>query len=305
VNLDSLVTWAAHFGEGECVELHCAEQPDPGRGHRGWKPVRAPGCVADLGLEVPLELFALGVARIAVRRDGCATPAALESRLARWETLFAMAGRALEQPPAGRSRREVMEASNMPTVERRSLFGLGRKAPRDEGAWRPDVAATGQRRLRDALRRLGARPTAAGNADGVGWRIVTDGCRAAGQCATACPNDALRLTHAARPDGTQRSLLLFDASLCNACGRCVEFCDADAIRPDGATSFNDLVTAAPTDIAALTTRGCERCRSAFVPGDDGALLCAVCTARRGNPFGSVLPPEALARLQRTRGDSAP
>lgn len=304
MSLDSLVVWAAHSGAGERVELVCDEHPDPATGHRGWRPVRAPGCVADLPLHVPLELLALGVAGVGVRRDGCGSPKALDEWLSSCATLFAMAGRSLAEPPAGRRRREVLVAAGMPTVERRSLFGLGRREPRPARAWTPDVGATGHQRLRAALRQLDAIGHEAGAANGPGWLIVADGCRASGQCVTACPNDALSLEHVTGHDGVQRSTLRFDASLCDACGRCVEFCDAKALVPAGRATLNDLVLAVPQTIATVGTRVCERCRASFAPVSKDGALCLTCAARRANPFGSALPPEALARLQRTRTDSA-
>ncbi|SDL32954.1 4Fe-4S dicluster domain-containing protein [Tessaracoccus oleiagri] len=304
MSLDSLVVWAAHSGAGERVELVCDEHPDPATGHRAWRPVRAPGCVADLPLHVPLELLALGVAEVAVRRDGCGSPEALDGWLVRCTTLAEMADRELAEPPDGRRRRDVLSASAMPTVERRSLFGLGRREPRPARAWSPDVRATEHQRLRAALRHLGAHSTDAGATDGVGWRLSADGCRASGQCVTACPNDALALVHSAGRDGVQRSELRFDPSLCNACGRCIEFCDAAALSAPGPATFNDLALATPSPIATVATRVCERCRAAFAPSDKDASLCPTCAARRANPFGSALPPEALARLQRAQGNSA-
>lgn len=304
MSLDSLITWAAHFGEGERIEFACADAAGIERGHRGWQPVRAPGCVADLGLHVPLEMLALGVAEVGVRRDLCSHPDQLDPRLAQWDTLFEMAGHTVARPPSGRRRRTVMQAERMPTVERRSLFGMGRKDPRPEDAWTPELAATDQQRLRAALHRLGARPTDSGDADGVGWRIVADGCQARGQCVVACPHDALRLLHTSTGDVDQRSELTFDPSLCDGCGRCVEFCDVDALSSAAPTSFNDLL-AEPRLIATVSTRRCQRCRAAFVPDDADATLCPVCAERRANPFGSTLPPEAIERLRRQReGGSA-
>lgn len=301
---DSLVTWARMFGRGERVEFHCASDDDAARGHRAWKPVRVPGCVADLGLHVPVELLALGVESIAVDSSGCADPERLVSRLDEWRALFALVGRELVEPEAGRRRREVLDAEAMPTVERRALFGLGRKEPTPEQAWAPDLAATDHQRLRAALRQLGAEPGEAGEAEGPGLLLTAHDCRAAGQCVTACPQGALRLVHTSEGEG-QRSELRFDVSLCNACGRCIEFCDYTALSSEGAASLNDLVSGRPVTIATVTTRRCERCRASFSPEDEDATLCPVCAERRANPFGSSLPPEAIERLKRLRDEGLP
>ena len=304
MSLDSLITWAAHFGAGERIEFVCAEAPAPERGHRAWKLVQAPGCVADLPLEHPLELLALDVAEIGVRRELCEHRDRLDARLELWATLFAMADHELATPPSGKRKRAVMQAVNMPVVERRSLFGLGRKDPRPDDAWSPDTVDTSQQRLRAALRHLGAAPTEAGEAEGLGLAIVADGCRAAGQCVTACPHGALRLVHLPLADGSQQSDLTFDASLCDGCRRCIEFCDVPALSPAGSTSLNDLLLAAPTSIATLRTRRCERCRAPYTPEDEDATLCPVCAERRANPFGSSLPPEAIERLRRMREEGS-
>lgn len=299
MNFDSLFRWAADFGAGERLELICSEAPAPERGRRGWKPVRFPCCVAELDLHVVVELFALDVSEVAIHVDGCEHPEALTQRLEQWTTMLAMAGRELSQLPPGRARRPVLEADRMPTVERRAVLLLGRKYRRPDDAWRPDLLDTPQQRLRAALRELGAQPTEAGEAPGLGLQIVADGCESQGQCVRACPHRALGLSHEEVEYGVQRTRLTFDASLCDSCGRCVEFCDRDALSAAGPVALNALLDATPTVIADITTRRCERCRASFVSHDD-ERLCPVCAARQANPFGSSLPPEAIERLKRMR-----
>lgn len=300
MSVDSLAKWAALIGGGERVEFVCAEAPEPERGHRAWKPVRVPGCVVGLQLHVPVEMLALGVAEVGVRVDGCARRAQLDERIELWNSLLQLAGRSLAEVPTGRRRRELLDAERMPTVERRTVLLLGKKHRRPDDAWRPDTLDTTQQRLRSALLELGAVPTEAGEAAGVGMQVVANGCEAQIQCVRACPNQALKLTHEQQGGDDQRTRLLFDASLCDGCGRCVDFCDRDALSFAGQTSLNDVVAATPSPIADFKTRRCERCRTAFVPKDD-ERACAVCEARWANPFGSSLPPEAIERLKRMRG----
>lgn len=109
-----------------------------------------------------------------------------------------------------------------------------------------------------------------------------------------CPNDALTLTTS---DG--ESTLTADPSLCDGCQQCIEFCDAEALTATGASTLADVIATEPVALATIHTRRCERCRAPFI-SSDGASLCPVCTAIRSNPFGSSLPPEAIARLARQR-----
>lgn len=298
-----LLEWAGRFGVGERVELVCAENPSPARGARGWQVVRTPSCLADLPLCVPLELLAVGVERVAVRTDGCKDPAALQRRLELWDALTTMAGRCIDRAADGRAKRDVLPADAMPTVERRSLFGFGRKHGRDADAWTPDTNATEQQRLRAVLRAMDASSEAVADVDGIGLQLVAVGCRAGGQCVAACPHDALALVPAA--GGTTE--LRFDPSLCGGCRRCIHYCDAQALSATQLQPLGILVDGAPAPIATVDTARCERCKAPFVPDDD-PTLCAVCAARRANPFGSSLPPEAIERLKRIaqerRGSSA-
>lgn len=297
MNLTSLSTWARQFGTGRHVELACAEHPDLIRGARDVMVVRLPGCLVDAPLELPLELLALGVESIALRIDGCdAAEATRHFRVDRWDALLAMVGHGFVAPRGGRAKRQVHAADAMPTVRRRTLFGLGRApdAPPAD-AWRPDVAATHQQRLRAVLQHLGASSVPeAEELPGTGVVLAAAGCRAGGQCVQVCPNDALTLTTV---DG--ESTLTTDPSLCDGCGRCIDFCDADALTAAGVTTLADLLPTEPVTLATLRTRRCERCRAPFTPDDD-TTLCTVCTAIRSNPFGSSLPPEAIARLARQR-----
>ncbi|WP_296135953.1 NADH-quinone oxidoreductase subunit I [uncultured Tessaracoccus sp.] len=299
MTLASLLTWAGLQGRGARLELACAEHPDPRRGARGWTLVAGPGCVADWPDAVVAELFALGVRAISVRADGCAAPERLADRLERWRVPLELAGRRIDTPAPGRSRRVVRDGAAMPTVARRTLLGLGRRQDPDDGAtWRPDTAGTDHRRLVAALERLGAEPGPAGEAPGPGLLLRAPTCSVAGQCVVACPEDALRLT--TEGDVTR---LEFDLQRCSGCGDCLRYCNTAAIRSEGPASWNTLLSAPVTTLATRRTRVCERCRTRFVP-DGEARLCPVCTERRARPFGTSLPPEALARLRPRRDDGA-
>ncbi len=300
MTLDSLLTWAGLQGRGARLELACAEHPDPRRGARGWTVVAGPGCVADWPGAGVAELFALGVRAVSIRTDGCAAPERLAERLERWRVPLELAGRRIDAPAPGRSRRVVRDGAAMPTVARRTLLGLGRAQEPDDGsAWRPDRAATDHRRLVAALEQLGATPGPAGEVPGPGLLLSAPTCSVAGQCVVACPEDALRL----RTEGDV-TRLAFDPQRCSGCGDCLRYCNTAAIRSEGRSTWNALLAAPRTTLATRRTRVCERCRTRFVPDGD-ERLCAVCSERRANPFGSSLPPEVLARLgPRRDGGSA-
>lgn len=302
MRLESLAAWASGPGRGERVELVCDEHPDPARGARGWCVVAAPGCLTDLPLAVPFELLACGVARVALRWDGCARPEEGEGCRRDWEWLACAAHIELEEPSVGRARREVWDARQMPTLERRGLLGLGRRPAEPRDQWRPDTSASWHLRLRSVLRELGASAPEMSDAEdssatGSGISLQADGCIASGQCVQACPNGALTLS-----SGDSRSALLFDPSACDGCRRCIDFCDAHALAAGPRLPWTALLTDEQRLLSETRTARCERCRSAFVPTSN-PHLCAVCEARRANPFGSFLPPEAVARLARRDGDS--
>ena len=297
MSVDGVITWARLFGAGRVVELWSSDAPPPARGKRGAVPICWPGSLADAPLHLPLEMLALGVADVRIAPD-VDDDTALALRIEQWRTLFALAGRELGEPEPGKAKRDVLTAEAMPTVQRRSLFGLGgRTTEPSEPCWEPDLSATDHQRLRSALRELAGdqpRLDMPDDAPGPGVQLAADGCTAQGQCVQACPQGALQLTHA----GTASTLHL-DVSLCDGCRRCIEFCDQRALTVEAPAPWSALLDDEPTPLATVATRTCERCRVAFHPEAD-ETLCPVCAMRRENPFGSTLPPEAIERLRRMR-----
>lgn len=301
MSVDGVITWARLFGAGRVVELWSSDVPPPARGQRGAVPICWPGSLADAPLHLPLEMLALGVADVRIAPDPADT--ALESRIEQWRTLFALVGRELGEPEPGKAKRDVLSAEAMPTVQRRSLFGLGgRTAEPAEPTWEPDRTQTEHQRLRSALRELaGDQPLVEvpDDAPGPGVQLAADGCTAQGQCVQACPQGALQLTHT-----DAASTLHFDVSLCDGCRRCIEFCDQRALTVEAPASWSTLLGGEPAPLTTVVTRTCERCRVAFHPEAD-ETLCPVCAMRRANPFGSTLPPEAIERLRRMREQQGP
>lgn len=320
MSVDGVISWAKLHAAGGLVELWGNNQPEPVRGGRGWTPIVWPGPLTQVPLHLPLELLALGAAQVRIAtNDDDETHA---RRWEQWSTLYALVGRQLMPPVGGRAKRSVLHAEAMPTIQRRALFGLSKSSPTPQ-RWTPDVAATSHQRLRAALRELGANTASAVEAThvtspvppdsnagaatssavasehhdepmGPGILLAAAGCTAQGQCVQACPQEALQLV----TEG-ETSTLTFDVSRCDGCRRCIDFCDANALHAHAAAPWSAVLEGEPKMLASITTRRCERCRVAFAPSGD-ETLCAVCTARRANPFGSSLPPEAIARLRRMR-----
>lgn len=305
MSVESVIVWAERFGQGRVVELWGDDAPSPVRGQRGAVPIRWPGKLVDVPVALPLELLALGVADIRIAQDPCDEE--LGARICEWEALFGLVHRELKAPEPGKAKRDVLHADQMPTVQRRSLFGLGAAvANTDPNAWTPDHTATPHWRLRAAIRQLVATSSeplddapSTDSALGPGVQLLANGCTAQGQCVQACPQQALQLRQ-----GAGESTLSFDPSLCDGCRRCIEFCDQDALQVVGRLPWSAVRDGDHTPLATVETKRCERCKTAFAPRGD-ETLCAVCEARRANPFGSSLPPEAIARLKRLRQQRGP
>ena len=60
-------------------------------------------------------------------------------------------------------------------------------------------------------------------------------CKACGVCAKSCPDEAITMETAKRPDGPGRMLLHYsvDLGLCMYCGICVENCPSDGVAFTG------------------------------------------------------------------------
>lgn len=280
----SLQVWATRH-PGARLRLSCAESD--ARAVEGETAVRLRTCLADVPLALGFELLDAGAESVALDVAGCTSPAGQ-----RWSTRMMALAQALglaERVVAasGGDPVEPLDADAMPVLQRRSLLGIGAAA----GEVAPPVdARSDQRRLRDVARKLG-RPEGRGPL-GDALRIVARGCRANGVCVQVCPEDAITLS-----DG----VLAYDPSLCTGCGACLESCDNDSLISAGPLPWTSLLSAPVIleDLGALTT--CARCRDEF-KATDGETLCPTCAFRQANPFGSHLPPGALAAMRRNGYD---
>lgn len=298
--LQPVLAWVRRT-EPAALELACAEHPDPSRTGRASDVVRLTGCLSELPLHVPLEMLALGARTVVLRLDGCTGAAATREHLAPLETLAPVLhprGVRLATTPTGQRRRPVHDAAHMP-LPRRALLLLSD----DDGAPLPDPLLPSHERLRDALAGLTGRPQAS-SADltdlaGPGLDLVATGCEARGVCVRTCPEEALSLITS---DGT--STLTLDPSRCTGCGVCVAACDPQALTPVGRHPWSALLGSPGRILARVPTRTCRRCGAPFTTSreETSSELCAVCAFRSATPFGSSVPPEALARLPRPVAD---
>lgn len=304
--------WLAHQGRDVTIELVCAEHAGPVDGPPGHTLIRLDGCSGELATHELVELLADGSSRVIVRLDGCADPAAarrhleptvtlLEAGLVDRLSLMGAGVGADPSPLAGgpgapvarrtrRRRAAVLDARAMP-VSRRALLGLG-GIGEGEG---PASSAEPRARLIDALRAVATPTTALGALPGPTAGMTAAGCVACGVCVQACPAAALRLADGPVDGSTSISTLLLDPAACTGCERCVELCPTSVLAVAAPVTWDRLLSGDEIPVVTVLTALCARCSVRF-PISSGATLCAVCSFRRRNPFGSSLPP-GLAPLE--------
>lgn len=233
----------------------------------------------------------------------------------------------LRRPLSGRARRvratattdvPLVDANHLP-VQRRSLFGLS--APGQEPATStsdalphpeapqstpnlPDVTASDHARLLRALTALLPRDSAPHPADPHGPGILLragrgsrgTGCTACRICVATCPEGALSL----RP-GDELATLALAPARCSGCRACLDACPEDVLTLWRQARWSEQLQGDETILPLTTvhTTVCDRCGAHFA-GSQGDV-CEVCAFRRDEPFGSHLPPAAVAIMRRNAG----
>ncbi len=285
--------------EPEPIGLICAEAPATGQAAAPATWIRLDRCVGALAVVDILELFSGGVPVVALRREGCADPAAVDILAAQVAALLdagrADAGRAdagrrpsgrlLIDPPAPRRGGRAVEypLASLP-MTRRTILGLaGRSRPAaDDPA---ALAPTGiGERTRVALRGLGVERGPEVPAPALDLEVR--GCTGCGVCERVCPAGALTVHTQPAAAGTVMRRLRYDPAACSGCRRCLAHCPADAIRAPRALTWQDVVATGRRTAALVPSAVCERC-GAGAPV--GSRRCELCSFREANPFGYTDP----------------
>ena len=291
-----LLVWLSRQTEPVDLELACAEHADPRLGSAHRVLVSMPTCLTAVPDHLLLELLVGGADRVHVRVDGCADPGVTRSRIDALCDVLEAVG----QPPRLRvetdlqvdaTPRRVWDASHMP-VSRRLLL----PAPDDESRPLPLETDSAHQRLVAAVARLRVAATdLAEELAGPAIMLTAEGCTLCGVCVRACPEDALRVEDL--DDSSQApvtTVLRQRPSACNACLDCVDLCPEDVLVAGPPWPWAALLDEDDADVAEITKATCARCGVTFPASQE--RLCEVCAFRRANPFGSTLPPGAVARL---------
>ena len=308
--------WLHGAGRPHLV-ICCVEHPDPG----AWSRAKvAPGsthavvqlatCVAEAAPAVLLELVAGEACGLTVALDGCANPAHAEavvtgagaflSALGRPETIDG--AKALPRDRKHGAAWPILGESGVP-VSRRALFG------RPDGL---DLAGPSEHpteRLVAVLRELSDGDGSGTELDGIPTgvpRLTASGCAGSGVCARSCPVDALTLTRTvlaeadAHQDAMAQFQLSFDPARCTDCGQCLHVCPESALDRGGEHVWSSLLAREQVSLRVGLIRRCARCGG---PHGRSGELCAVCTYRAANPFGSTMPPGWPDDPGRARGQA--
>jgi ferredoxin len=254
-------------------------------------------CVAQVTPAVLLELVAGGVSGITVALDGCANPADAEAVVTGTGAFLSALGRpetisGARAVPRGRKHGvpwPIVRENALP-VSRRLL--LGRSCGLDLVA--PSEHST--ERLVAVLRVLAGGDGSGTELDGIPTgvpRLTASHCAGSGVCARTCPVDALTLTRtvlaekSAHQDAIAQLQLSFDPARCTDCGQCLHVCPESALDRGGEYVWSLLLAREQVSLRVGLIRRCARCGG---PHGRFGDLCAVCTYRSANPFGSMMPP---------------
>ena len=295
--------WLHAAGSPHLV-LCCVEHRDPGawsravvRPNSAHAVIQLATCAADTPPAVLLELVAAGASGITMALDGCADPDGAESVVARAglflsalqhpQTIVGALGLASERKHGGAW--PILGVDEVP-MSRRALLG------RPDGLVLAEPSRHPTERLVAVLRELTSGEVSWSDLDGIPTgtpRFTAPECAGSGVCARACPVDALTLTRnvlaEANPDrdAIAQFQLTLAAERCTDCGQCLQVCPESALERSGQYLWSTLLAGEPITLKGGLTRRCVRCGGGHCgPGE----LCAVCTYRTANPFGSTMPP---------------
>ena len=271
------------------VDLACGAAPTALADSVSEVALQIGGCLAGLGAAAYAGLAALGVERVGVHLEGCATCplGELRSRIATTvdtvRTLIELDVVVVTAQDGERSHKPML-ATRAPRYSRRSLLrrfaGGGAPAasvlselnPLPTDAKRPPLE---RRALLSALAYL--RPEQRKSAHYFPAMTASTTCTACEMCANVCPTGALAFATVAG-----RFSLSFTPTSCTECGLCVELCTVDALRFATPLAYDNV---APSVLLEGELKSCKRCHAGFSGEGD---LCATCAFRRRHPAGSIL-----------------
>jgi ferredoxin len=304
--VSSLLSSVPHL-ENNALELVCAKNPQPEKGISGTSiGVRVRGCLAGLGAGTYLALVALGLERVIVRIEACATCewAALrpeiESQVKRAQHFLAvwnkMATIAFVSAADEMIERPSWNAEN-PPLSRRDLFRMMARQGQVAMARAMEEGRhqTGRRPGRDRLRALDAvahlpAPQNESSVElgefGFAFVSVTDACNACGACARACPTEALKFE---KDEDNTAFTLRFSARNCIGCDLCARVCVPAAVTVNHEPTFARVFDEEQITLQEGELVRCKRC-GALTAKRGNSQLCDLCEYRRTHPFGSILPP---------------
>jgi ferredoxin len=299
--------------EDKSVELLCGLHPNPETGTDENIGIRIQGCLAGLGTGAYLAVSALGMERIIVRTDACATckwhslsPNIHEQIeranhfLSAWNKMDSIVFMDEIESPVERM---VWDAKN-PPLSRRDLFRMMARQGQVAmaRAMENGLAALERQPGRDRLRLLSAvahlekEPSVKIDLHKFNFAALTisEACTACGVCARTCPADALHFEK--DPEGTAFSIS-FSPKNCIGCDLCAHVCQPEAICIDHEPAFEKIFGVnGPVVLQSGQLVRCEHCHTSMA-AREGVRLCPLCEYRRKHPFGSMLPGKSKKALR--------
>ena len=284
--------------------IRCVEHPEP----EAWsRAVFVPGsahavvqlstCVASLNPAVLLELVAGGASGITAVLDGCVDPGGADEVVVRTDEFLSALGRRESVADVSALPRERKRGPDWPIlsenrapVSRRALLG------RPDGLELAKPSDHATERLVEALRELSDGNGSGTELDAIPTRVprcTASRCAGSGACARTCPVDALTLARTVLAEANQdrdaiaQFELTFDPGKCTDCGQCQEVCPESALERSREYVWSSLLAEPRLRLRAGLIRRCVRCGARHSRSGD---LCAVCSYRSSDPFGSTMPP---------------
>jgi ferredoxin len=292
------------------MEILCEKHPAPAKGAPTTDiAYQVRGCLAGLGPEAYLALFALGAESVIVRTDNCencpwgSLRPRIESQIREaktflhvweWEGKLSSLSETTENEE---HERPIWNTENLP-VSRRDLFRLS--SHQGEFVLARELAVDpkseihhpshNRARLLATIRKLIETnpPSCDTVLNNLGFATLTidESCTACGACSRICPTGAL-IFESNTKEKTYR--LSFAPELCIDCGVCLHACMPHAITLNSIPSFQYVFgSTKPITLREGGLSRCEGCKAWFA-SDVGEEYCPGCEYRRKHLYGSMIP----------------